>query len=137
MKSGQAQTAFREGNLLPFGLGLGRVCPLWALAAARSRTAGGRGGLSEKGGRAGSRGPRLRPPAAGSNESRSEVSIVSDTPQQQTAAADVSSPPMRVTVEQLAEGMSTMDAYRAGRFAALGAPAPPERVPRSRRGRPW
>lgn len=55
-----------------------------------------------------------------------------------TGAADPASPPpTRVTVEQLPEGMSVMDAYRAGKFAALGAPAPPERVPRSRRGMPW
>lgn len=57
---------------------------------------------------------------------------------QPTGAADAASPPeTRVTVQQLADGLSIMHAYRAGRFAALGAPAPPERVPRSRRGMPW
>lgn len=55
-----------------------------------------------------------------------------------TAAAEATSPtPAPVTVEQLADGMSIMDAYRAGRFAALGCPAPPPRLPRARIGMPW
>lgn len=56
---------------------------------------------------------------------------------QPTAGVPVSSPQTELTVDQLADGMSVMDAYRAGKFAALGAPAPPARVPRSRRGMPW
>lgn len=59
--------------------------------------------------------------------------------EQPTAAADAASPPpKRVTVEQLADGLPIMQAYKEGRFAALGAPAPPRpHGPASSRSRPW
>ncbi|MDT5137799.1 MAG: hypothetical protein QOD58_2061 [Mycobacterium sp.] len=41
-----------------------------------------------------------------------------------------------MTPQPLGE-VSVMDAYRQGRLADRGAPAPPPRAPRDRRGMPW
>jgi hypothetical protein len=53
-----------------------------------------------------------------------------------TAAVSASVPYKPITPQPLGE-VSVMDAYRQGRLADRGAPVPPPRAPRSRRGMPW
>lgn len=53
-----------------------------------------------------------------------------------TAAVSASIPYKPMTPQPLGE-VSVMDAYRQGRLADRGAPAPPPRAPRARRGMPW
>jgi hypothetical protein len=57
-------------------------------------------------------------------------------PRPQTAAVSASVPYKPMTPQPLGE-VSVMDAYRQGRLADRGAPAPPPRAPRDRRGMPW
>jgi hypothetical protein len=55
-----------------------------------------------------------------------------------TAAVDAASPPPTpITPQQLVEGDDWLTAWRTGRLAPFGLPAPPERAPRDRRGMPW
>lgn len=55
-----------------------------------------------------------------------------------TAAVDPASPrPARISPEQQVPDGDWLAAWRAGKLTALGAPAPPPRAPRDRRGMPW
>lgn len=58
-------------------------------------------------------------------------------PRPPTAAVEASSPPTRITAQEATEGDDWLSAWRSGRLTAFGMPAPPDRVPRSRRGMPW
>ncbi|OBJ81987.1 hypothetical protein [Mycobacterium asiaticum] len=58
-------------------------------------------------------------------------------PQPTTAAVSATPPPPRPITPLPPDGVSVMDAYRQNRLADRGAPAPPPRAPRGRRGMPW
>jgi len=62
----------------------------------------------------------------------------STAPPPPTAAVSASLPPAtRVTPQQLVEGDDWLRAWRTGKLAPVGIPAPPQRAPRGRRGIPW
>ncbi|MGV0081730.1 hypothetical protein ACRUZW_26000 [Mycobacterium colombiense] len=54
----------------------------------------------------------------------------------QTAAVSASTPPTPITLGDLV-GDDVLTAWRNGKLAPAGIPAPPPRAPRDRRGMPW